>query len=200
MDEQIEIWKPINDFPQYMISNVGRVKSLNYKRMNIEKLLTPTLAKNGYLMVDLKNKGLRKNTYVHKLIAQAFIPNPDNKSYVDHINANRTDNRVENLRWVTHKENMNNPNAIDKHRKICIGNSYHNKCVLQFTENDEFVKQWDSATLAIKSMGLKTNFTGISLCCKGKRHTANGYKWGYADDYERILFKVFDLEIYKKIA
>ena len=100
-----EIWKPIKDYEGlYEISNLGRVKSLNYSRTGKEQILKPQKRKNGYLGVILCYKNTQKQVNIHRLVAEAFIPNPENKPYVDHINTDKLDNRACNLRWVTQKE------------------------------------------------------------------------------------------------
>ena len=105
-----EIWKPIKDYEGlYEVSNLGRVKSLNYRGTRKERILKNTERSNGYLAIGLIKNGKTKMFRVHRLVAEAFIPNPENKPCVDHINTIRDDNRVENLRWVTYKENNNNP-------------------------------------------------------------------------------------------
>ena len=105
-----EIWKPIKGYEGlYEISNLGRVKSLNYKGTGKEKILKNTENSKGYLMVCLTKNGKQKLFKIHRLVAEAFIPNPENKPCIDHINTIKNDNRVENLRWVTNEENNNNP-------------------------------------------------------------------------------------------
>lgn len=112
-----EEWRTIKDYPHYAVSNMGRVKVLSrvvyYKdgrvRHNRENIKTLT-CKDGYLMVRLCNKQDSRGTLikVHRLVAQAFIPNPQSKPFIDHINTIRDDNRVKNIRWVTpHENNMN---------------------------------------------------------------------------------------------
>ena len=104
---KIEEWKPVKNFEGlYEVSNLGRIKSL-YKNGK-EKILKPMKHRDGYLVVNLYKNGKRKGCKVHRLVAQAFILNIDNKPEVDHINTIRDDNRVENLKWVTKKENRNN--------------------------------------------------------------------------------------------
>lgn len=113
-----EIWKDIKGYEGwYQVSNLGRVKRLkkihcNHGKVNIvdrEHILTPTEDKKGYLVVILSNGGKsRKHRKVHRLVANAFIENTDNKPQVDHINRVKNDNRVENLRWVTNSENQYN--------------------------------------------------------------------------------------------
>lgn len=181
-----EIWKTIKDYPNYQISNKGNVKSLGNDKTRKEKIIKSHKLKNGYCLVALGTKRF----YLHRLVAQAFIPNPENKPHIDHINTDRTDNRVENLRWVTQKENNNNPLTIQK-----IIDSHFVRPVIQFTTDGDFIKKWRSITEASRNCSYKN----IQSCCAGKRKTANGYMWGYTDDYERIPFKVFDLEIYRKI-
>lgn len=124
---QEEIWKPIPNFPRYMVSNIGRVKSIDFiieyadgrVRHNKEKIRKLTYH-NGYTIIRLFKRGDFKGELirVHRLVAEAFIPNPDNKPFIDHINTIRDDNRVENLRWVTSKENSNNPITIERNRQI----------------------------------------------------------------------------------
>ena len=105
-----EEWRPIKNYEGlYEISNLGRVKSLNYRRTGKENVLKPRKQKKGgYLQIILCKNGMKKMVSVHRLVAEAFIPNPDNKPCIDHINTIRDDNRVENLRWTTYEENMNN--------------------------------------------------------------------------------------------
>ena len=121
-----EVWKPIKGYEGlYEISNLGRVKSLNYKGSGKGKILKNIEHSNGYLIVGLAKNGKRKQFYVHKLVAEAFIPNPENKPEVDHINTIRDDNKVENLCWVTKKENMNNPLTKETMSKSHMGENHH---------------------------------------------------------------------------
>ena len=104
-----EIWKPVVDYEGlYEVSSVGRVRSLNYNKTGQVKILKAHNDKDGYLRIELHKHGIAKSYYVHRLVAQAFIPNPENKPCVDHINTMKSDNFYKNLRWVTHKENNNN--------------------------------------------------------------------------------------------
>ena len=106
-----EIWAKIKDHPNYSVSNKGRVR--NDKR---ERMRKTYIDKDGYLFVVLFRNKSNVIYRVHKLVANAFIPNPDNKPCVDHIDTNKLNNNVDNLRWVTQKENCNNP-LTKLHRK-----------------------------------------------------------------------------------
>ena len=103
-----EIWKDVVGYEGlYQVSNLGRIKSFRGKR---SKDGIMSLGENhGYKVILVPNGKSRKMLLVHRLVAQAFIPNPENKPDIDHINGDRQDNRVENLRWCTPLENMNNP-------------------------------------------------------------------------------------------
>lgn len=104
-------WRDTHIFPdQYEVSDDGAVRS---KRAG--KILKPANDKYGYLYYVLCVNGERKTVKAHRLVATAFVPNPDNKPAVDHINGIKTDNRACNLRWVTNKENINNPVTLPKH-------------------------------------------------------------------------------------
>ena len=119
-----ETWKPIVGYEEeYMVSDMGRVKSLKYKGGNKEKVLKSCKTSRGYVNVVLVKDGKHKSHSVHRLVAQTFIPNPHNKPYVDHINTIRHDNRVENLRWVTHTENCNNPKTKNKYSEYAKSRS-----------------------------------------------------------------------------
>lgn len=192
-----EIWKNIKGYGNIcQVSNLGRIKC-------DKSIKTPYKEKKGYLRIRLKGK----NHLVHRLVAEAFIPNPDNKPQVDHINTDRTDNTVwlnedgsinyekTNLRWVTNKENCNNPISKQNYSKSNKGKTA--VPILQFDKNMNFIKKWESMTDAETSLGIKSR---LSNYCSEKygRKTAGGFIWRYADDYERIPFKVFKLELYRK--
>lgn len=120
MQSIAEIWKDIQGYEGlYQVSNLGRVKSLGRfiesrlkgvdKVWKAERILKTCKRTNGYIGVGLRKNGKGKNFNIHRLVAIAFIPNPDNLPQIDHINADKTNNNVNNLRWVTAKENVRNP-------------------------------------------------------------------------------------------
>lgn len=165
-----EIWKDIEGYEGlYQVSNIGRVKSLNYNRTGEEKILKLCKVR-GYLYVGLCKDGKNKSLKVHRLVATAFIPNPENKPNIDHINTIRTDNRVENLHWVTQRENVNNPITMSK----------ISRKVLQFTKEDVFVRKWDCIADAERDLGINSH-GNINKCCKGKYKTCCGFIWQYTE-------------------
>lgn len=197
-----EEWRDIEGYKGlYKISNLGNIISFYGK---YKKQLKKHYNKSGYQIAILIKDGKYKTHYVHRLVAQAFIPNTENKPCIDHINTDRTDNRVENLRWVTQKENCNNPKTITAYS--CnnnmlgkVGKTNHlSKPIIQLNTYDELVKKWDCVNDVVRELGFCHSH--ISKCCKEKVKLAYGYKWGYVCDYERIPFKVFDLDIYRKIS
>ena len=103
-----EEWKPIKGYVGvYEISNIGRVKRINGGKISIKKL-NPSIEK--YIFVGLSKNGIKKVTRVHVLVAEAFIPNPKKKPYINHIDNNPSNNKVSNLEWCTHLENMQHAN------------------------------------------------------------------------------------------
>jgi len=112
-----EEWKVIEDAADIEVSNKGRIRTTDWKGTETKSLLK-TWSCNGYNYVNyINNEGNIIKTPIHRLVAKAFIPNPQNKPEVDHINTIRNDNRVENLRWATKEENLNNPNTINNRRR-----------------------------------------------------------------------------------
>lgn len=173
MEQRNEIWKTIDDFPNYQISSYGRVKSLNYRNTKQEKIMKCCTDSSGYKYITVG----KKHPKVHRLVAKAFIPNPNNLPQIDHINTDRTDNRVENLRWVTGKENCNNPLSI-KHYSECRkgGKNYIAKPVLQYDKEGNFIREWECIADAERELNIPHK---ITLVCQGKRKSTCGYVWKY---------------------
>lgn len=135
----MEIWKDVPGYVGlYQVSNLGNIRSLSKKRGWLQlrcRLMKVRKNKHGYLQVHLMNGNNRKTFNVHRLVANAFIPNPDNKPYVDHIDGVRYHNFVENLRWCTQKENMNYELAIRNKTKYNFpieGVGYDGKVCVEF--------------------------------------------------------------------
>ena len=180
MKKDVEIWKDIVGYEGlYQVSNWGRVKSLNYNKTGKEKILTPLKSKNGYLSVQLCKKGKIKRYLVHRLVALAFIPNddPERKTQVNHISEfEKTNNRVENLEWMTPKENINHGTGIQRRVKK-TRNGKRSKIVYQYLLNGEFVKEWPSVHEIKRKLGFRCG--NISNCCNGKYKTSHGFIWQY---------------------
>lgn len=167
-----EIWKEIEGYEGlYMISNFGRVKTLNYNHTGKEKILLPQTNSNGYYHISLCKDGVRKTYRIHRLVAIHFISNPNNYNVVNHKDENKKNNNVENLEWCTQYYNTNYGTANSK-------KSVNKKIkVKQFDLSGKLIKIWDSASDAAKYIG---GFQAhISGCCNGKRLTAYGFKWSF---------------------
>lgn len=174
----MEIWKNIEGYEgRFQVSNLGRVKSMNYRNTGKEKLL-PIRYFGEYQTVSFKYKRKSYSKLVHRLVAEAFIPNPDNKAQVDHINTIKTDNRVENLRWATQNENMNNPLTRQLLSTKAQGRKYpeRQKPIIQSIMGI-YVKRWDGIC-CIKS---ELNFSSGTICKSLKKNKkAYGFEWTYA--------------------
>ena len=183
MQETEEIWKPIPGYEGlYEVSNMGRVKSLERdivdsigRKYTIkERILKGTVQNNGYLYVKLCGSPKQ----VHRLVARAFIPNPENKPQVNHKNEIKNDNRVENLEWMTAKENLNYGTRNERSAKS------HSKSVAQYTKDGELIKVWSSTKEA--GCQLDLIYTNISTVALGKRKTCGGFVWKYVEDDNQL--------------
>lgn len=189
-----EVWKDIPGFENlYQISNYGKVKSLSRKcpspygfYFTKEKILKSSKNQKGYLTIKLNNKKTNyKHSFpIHRLVAIAFIPNPDNKPQVNHIDCNKTNNFVSNLEWCTNGENQlhaykhglnhHSKNAGRKKRKVAQIDIKTNKVI----------KIFDSIADATKTLCKNSKTRNITMCCKKQygRKTCFGYKWEYVND------------------
>lgn len=167
----MEIWKTIEDYPNYEVSNLGNIKSLNYRMGKRSKILKPKAEKSGHQRVQLVNENGKKPYLVHRLVAQAFIANPDNLPFINHKDENPSNNCVDNLEWCTPKYNCN---YGTRNRKIVEKNKIK---ITQLNKDGEFIKEWDSLTDASKILNI--SLSDICSCCGGKLKTAGGYKWKY---------------------
>lgn len=170
METHSEEWKDIvGSDGLYQISNLGRVRSL-LDSANI-KILRPQVYGCGYLKVHVRVNGRRKQLGVHRLVAEAFVPNPNTLPEVNHINCVKTDNRACNLEWVSHKDNI-----LNRDNSNCF-NGRHPKPVCQYTLDGQFVREWTSAAEASNQLGISRGV--LYFCCQGRYKTAGGYKWQY---------------------
>ena len=166
-----EIWKPIKGYEGlYEVSNLGRIKSLvNNKGQYREKILKPRYT-YGYLKVILCKNGIKKNYRVHRLVAEAFLPNPDNLPLINHKDEQKDNNIVTNLEWCNYSYN----NSYGTRTKRAAENNH--KKLLQFTLDGNFVKEWQSPVEAEKEGYRRSN---ISYCCNGRIKQYKGFIWRY---------------------
>lgn len=175
-------WKPSPVFSdRYLVSDKGEVMNRQTR-----KLLKPTISWNGYYRYALYSGAEKHTLMAHKLVALAFIPNPGGKPCVDHINIIRTDNRAENLRWVTHRENARNPLTYRKTSER--GRSMIKKIrgdVSKETaiyKNGALIKVFKSETLAAKYVGCSCKT--VSACISGRQKQSKGYTFKQIKNYE----------------
>lgn len=174
--------KEIKDFPHYLISSDGTVYSKNYHLTKQIKKLMPIKDNKGYLNVHLCKDGKQITRRIHRLVAEAFIPNLDNKPQINHKNGIKTDNRIENLEWCTNQENQIHSYRILGKENALLGKlgKLHNlsKIVIQI-QNNKVVAEFYGTHEAHRKTGI--NQQHICECCNGKLKTAGGYQWKYKE-------------------
>lgn len=176
----MEIWKDVVGYETlYQVSNLGRVKSLDMKlpykrhgnncfRVRKGKILTPAIMKNGYLRVEMSKDGTHKLNLVHRIVANAFIPNLNRYKEINHKNCDKCDNRVENLEWCDSSYN----------KKHALENKLYKteKPILQL-KNGVVIKEYKSAMECKRQTGFSPQ--NIGKVALGKRKSAYGYTWRY---------------------
>lgn len=173
-----EIWKPVKGYENlYQVSSYGRVSGMGRVtsdgRLVKGKMLKPEKQGKGYFCVYLSKDGKRKCYLIHRLVAEAFIPNPNNHPCVNHKDEDKTNNVVENLEWCTHQYNNN---YGGRNKKVAEKLS---KPIQQFTLDGKFVKEYPSVREAGRQNNL--HYQNIWKCLKGKYKHCGGYVWKYKE-------------------
>lgn len=190
-----EEWRDVVGYEGiYTVSSFGRIIS-NRRTANIKhgvrivqpKLLSPVIKKTGYCQIILSKEGNHKFALIHQLVAQAFIENPENKPMVDHIDRNKQNNHVSNLRWCTLSENMNNPLTVQHCKQMNTGLEFpeHRKPVVSLKEG-VLIKKYNSIKDTVED-GFVPN--QVSSVCAGRWQTHKGFQWMYLSDYESLINK-----------
>lgn len=212
----LEIWRPIDGYTGlYEVSSLGKIRSLLRKKDNNHgRLLSPSPNTDGYLTVVLTKDSQRKSFKVHRLVAQAFIPNPNSYPQVNHKDENKSNNQVTNLEWCTAKYNNNYGGRIsraskniqkasfgrklseetkDKIRKAHLGKKLSKSSIRKRTTKViKPVVQLTSNNSFVKKYDRVTSvsdygfdYTDVLRCCRGTRKTHKGFHWMYLKDYEK---------------
>ena len=159
-----ETFIKIDGFEKYEVSNLGKVRNIKSGR-----ILKPRIDKDGYLKHQLYVRDKKKYLFLHRIIATAFIDNPEGKPCVNHIDENKANNDLSNLEWCTIRENIihgtRTKRAAEKHFKK----------IIQLDLNDNILNEFESMVQAEQETGVSAN--NISHCCNGKRKSSGGYKW-----------------------
>lgn len=165
----LEQWKKIIEADNYEISNFGNVRNKTTKQV-----LKGRITKGGYLQVSIKLNETQKfsNRYIHRLVAQHWIKNNENKKEVNHKDGNKENNNVENLEWVTPSENQ-------RHRHSLGNSKTSQRKVGKFTKDGELIKEYDSIINAAKAEGCHR--VSIDNVVQGRRYTLKGFVWKYLD-------------------
>ena len=183
-----EIWKDIEGYEGlYQVSNIGNVKSLsfgarNIHKSNVQKLLKLSPTNCGYYKVQLYKNGKAKMMYVHRLVATAFIPNPERKPQINHIDGNKANNTSSNLEWVSCSENQRHAirNGLREPSPMLgrTGSDNPNsKAILQYDHFGNFIKEWSGISEAARVLNIGAS--SISACLCGINKTAYGSIWRY---------------------
>ena len=190
----MELWKDIKGYEGiYQISNLGNIRSLEritilesenqHKKYKANrhikcKIKKPTVNKCGYYQTVLYKKGKKRNVLVHRLVAEAFLPNLNNKPTINHIDGNKLNNKLDNLEWATYTEQLIHVNSF-LGKKSVISEKCREKRAIQLRKQ---VKRSDGKvynSIAKASKDNNTYSSAIVRCCQGKLKSTGGYSWEY---------------------
>ena len=180
-------WKEIKGYEsRYLISSSGDVISLNYRNTNKTKMLSWKINNKGYAWVELRKNGIKEQKLVHRLVAEAFIDNPNGYDVINHKDENPLNNEVDNLEWCN--QSYNTIYSMKLHPDRRYNGKEKNKgkgknmglVVIQIDREGNVVKEWENSRTIFLETGMSDY--SISEVCRGNRHTAYGYLWRYANE------------------
>lgn len=180
-----EIWNDVVGYEGlYQVSNLGRVKMLERKvlanksiRIIKEHIIKQYFTTKKYLFVTLWSRNKSKQYAVHRLVLESFKGLPPQKMECNHINENRTDNRIDNLEWLTHIDNLNYGSRTTKHKKAMTNHPSMSKKVIQYDLNGVFICEYPSLREASRILGF--HMSNIKECCKGRYKSTHGFIFKY---------------------
>lgn len=170
----MEIWKTVDKYPSVEVSDMGNVRFKNGKPKSKDK------DPEGYYRTGIYVNGKRVHERIHRLVAQAFLPNPYNKQFVNHKNGNKADNRVSNLEYCTPRENAL---LAYRNEQYCKNKRYER--IIAVSESDNKTIIYNNQGTAAKSIGISDS--EINKCLKGKRKTSHGYRFYYFSEYNQEI-------------
>lgn len=188
-----EEWREVVGYEErYIVSNIGRIASLSapylcgyrtcYRK---QQLINPRKTGNYYSVVLSDGQRHRKSFVIHRIVATAFIPNPNNYPFINHKDENPANNETDNLEWCTQSYNCNYGGHNERMAKTIHETAYQRRNVVQLSSECLFINQYDSIEIASQSTGI--NRTSISMCCRKLRSHGGNYKWMYFDDYQSLI-------------
>ena len=191
----MEEWKDIKNYEGlYQVSNLGNVKSLDTminckgannidEHLRKGRILKKNIATTGYYSINLSKNGKIKYVRVHRLVAEAFIPNPNNLPCINHKDGNKLNNEISNLEWCSYSYNNSEAYRIglkqNKYKGKYGKDAQFSKPLLQFSMNGELIREWENANQVKRELGFCAE--NIRSVCNGRRKQANGYKWKYKE-------------------
>jgi hypothetical protein len=193
-----EVWKDIEGFEGlYEISSLGRIRTIPHnvdhgKRTRVvsKRILKIGVKSNGYQHIKIYKDTKQYTYYIHRLVAMAFLSNPNGWSDVNHKNGIKSDNRVENLEWCSRSANQLHSSRVLKNKIGCYGKGHlspHSIPIIQYTLNNEYIKEWASATEVQRELGIKESnirkclYTLYHNPLTKRQYTAGGFKWRYKE-------------------
>lgn len=174
--DTIEVWKDIDGYDgKYQVSNLGKIRSIRAREKNRTIILKPMVQKNGYLYVALWKDNKKKNKLIHRLVALAFVENPNDYPEINHKDENKENNMMDNLEWCEHKTNINYGTCKQKISESKINHPRHSKITYQYTKDGKLVQVWPSAAEIERQLGYCAHVIGA--CRSRKIKSAYGYVW-----------------------
>ena len=172
------MWKNIKGYEGlYQVSDEGEVRSLGNNESRKEKILKPAYRGNGYLFVSLCKNGKKKMFSIHRLVAEAFLPNSNNLPEINHKDENKANNCASNLEWCDRKYNVNYGTGKKRSAEKRTNNEKTSKSVKQFDLQGNYIREFPSISEVQRRLGY--SFQNISSACLGKYNQAYGYRWSY---------------------